>query len=236
MKRRAFITFLVGGSATWPLRPRAQQGALPVIGFLASESPVPWAGRLREFQEGLGQLGLTEGRNVAIEYRWADGRNDRLPALAADLVRRGVSLIAANGPAAVAAQAATMTVPIVFFSGGDPVARGLVASLTRPGGNLTGVSTLYTEVGAKRLEVLHELVPAASTIALLVNPTNTTLAHTLTGNVRPPVPLDGGSKSFMPAQNANSMRRSRPWSNFDWARLRSATMHSSTATANNSPH
>ena len=174
MRRREFITLIGGTVATWPRAVRTQQRAIPVIGYLGAQSPELWASRVRAFRQGLNETGYIEGQNVAIEYRWAESHYDRYPALVADLIARDVSLIVAAGstPAIVAAKAATGTIPIVFLTAADPVQAGFVSSLNRPGGNLTGVTALSLELASKQLELLHQFVPTAKVVALLLNPTN----------------------------------------------------------------
>ena len=173
VRRREFIT-LLGGAASWPLAAWAQQSAMPVIGVLHGVSAAQWADRMAGFHRGRGEAGFAEGRNVAIEYRWAEGQFDRLPAMTADLVSRKVAVISAGAPdvAVRAAMAATKTIPIVFVTASDPVRAGFVSSLGRPEGNVTGVTAIGVELAAKRLELLHEIVPGIARIAVLVNPNN----------------------------------------------------------------
>jgi putative ABC transport system substrate-binding protein len=178
MRRREFITLLGGAAAVWPLTTRAQQPTIPLIGFLNVASADGYQPMVAAFRRGLQEIGYVEGQNVAIEYRWAEGRPDRLPGLVAELVHHRVTVIAATStPAALAAKAETTAIPIVFESGGDPLRLGLVASLSHPGGNVTGVTQLNAVVSPKRLELLHELLPTARVMALLVNPASPTLAE-----------------------------------------------------------
>ncbi len=173
MRRRDFVALLGGAAASWPIGARAQQAGMPVVGFLNGVSAGAFAGNVAAFHQGLKESGFVEGQNVTIEYRWAEGQYDRLPALAGDLVRRRVAVIAATGGAGesdLSVRMATPTTPFVFLTGGDPVKRGLVASLNRPGGSVTGVSFFLNSLGPKRLELLRELVPAAAVIGMLVNP------------------------------------------------------------------
>jgi len=185
IERRKFLATLAGAAAAWPLAARAQQKRQPVVGFLSSESPDLWERRLSAFRRGLSETGYVEGRNVAFEYRLAENHLERLPDFAADLVHREVNVIVAlPTPAAAAAKAATKTIPIVFVVGVDPVKSGLVASLAHPGANITGLSNVNEEVAAKRLELLHELLPAATLIAYLVNPTNVAFTGTEIGRLQ----------------------------------------------------
>ena len=170
LKRREFISLLGGAAVSWPLVSRAQQPAIPVVGFLSGRSPAESAGVVAAFRKGLSETGYAESQNVSIDFRWAEGQSDRLPALASELVHRPVDVIAALGESGPAAKAATTTIPIVFGTGGDPVEAGLVASLNRPGGNITGATFLTAVLGAKRLGLLRELVPGAPVVALLVDP------------------------------------------------------------------
>jgi putative ABC transport system substrate-binding protein len=174
MDRRTFIGSVAGGLLAVPFGVRAQKSPIPVIGFLSGQSPGPWAPYVAAFRNGLNETGYAEGKNVAIEFRWAEGRSDRLPVLAADLVRHQVAVVVAAGGGAREAKAATATIPIVFTTGNDPVEAGLVTSLAHPGGNATGVSFVPAELAAKRLELLHQLVPKATEIAMVLNPVQTT--------------------------------------------------------------
>jgi putative ABC transport system substrate-binding protein len=184
MKRREFVT-LLGGATAWPIAARAQRSAMPVIGVLGSATAGEWAPSVAAFLRGLSESGFAEGRDVAIEYRWAENQYDRLPSLAIELVHRQVSVIAAlTTPSAIAAKAATATIPIVFATIADPVQIGLVTSLNRPGGNLTGFSFLNVEIGPKLVELLHEVVPAATMVAALINPTNPN-AHAWSAGLQP---------------------------------------------------
>jgi putative ABC transport system substrate-binding protein len=177
--RREFITLLGGAATAWPIAARAQQPQVPIVGYLSAGSPEIFASRLRAFHQGLSEVGYIEGRNVAIEYRWAGDQSDQLRAMAADLVRRHVAVIIADGPAVPQARAESSTIPVVFFTAGDPVASGLSASLNRPNRNLTGVTSLGAELGPKRLELLHEMIPSAKSFGFIVNPNRSASISTM---------------------------------------------------------
>jgi putative tryptophan/tyrosine transport system substrate-binding protein len=218
MKRRDFITLLGGAAATWPLAAHAQQAAMPVIGYLDPRSPDAISERLRAFRQGLQETGYVVGENVAIEYRWAENQVDRLPMLAADLVRRQVAVITPAGtPSIFAAKAATSTIPIVFMTGDDPVGIGLVSSLARPGGNLTGIGFLTTELAAKRLGLLRELLPKAARVAILVNPDSAAQTEATLREVEPAARTMGLQVQVFKANTSReigaafeSMERDRP--------------------------
>ena len=202
MRRRDFIQAITGSAVVWPLAARAQQSAMPVIGYLYAGSPESSTQRVAAFRKGLNEAGYREGENVAIEFRWANDQTDRLPELAADLIRRRVAVIATPGstPASLAAKAATTTIPIVFGIGSDPVQEGLVASLARPGGNVTGVAWQTGELGAKRLALLHELLPKAMRVVLLVNPNNP-LTAPIVADVETAAPSVGVQVEILTATN-----------------------------------
>jgi putative tryptophan/tyrosine transport system substrate-binding protein len=204
MRRREFIKVIAASAAAWPIAARAQQAPIPVVGFINAASAQNYTRQLAAFLKGLGESGYVDGRNVAVEYRWAEGQNDRLPAMAADLVHRQVAVMAATStPAALAAKAATTTIPIIFELGSDPVELGLVASLSRPGGNVTGVIQWNIEVAPKRLEVLHELLPTARVMALLVDPTDPTNAKTTVSEVSAAAKTFGLQLHVLNASNEN---------------------------------
>ena len=204
MRRREFIKVIAASAAAWPIAARAQQAPIPVVGFINAASAQNYTRQLAAFLKGLGESGYVDGRNVAVEYRWAEGQNDRLPAMAADLVHRQVAVMAATStPAALAAKAATTTIPIIFELGSDPVELGLVASLSRPGGNVTGVIQWNIEVAPKRLEVLHELLPTARVMALLVDPTDPTNAKTTVSEVSAAAKTFGLQLHVLKASNEN---------------------------------
>jgi putative ABC transport system substrate-binding protein len=207
MRRRAFITLLAGATAAWPLAARAQQSAMPVVGFLNSQSPDTLADRLRGFHRGLKENGFVEGENVSIDYRWAENQVDRLPVLAAELVRRRVAVIATTGGPGVvlAAKAATTTIPIVFVVPEDPVRSGLVASLARPDGNATGINLLSLELVAKRLELLREMVPGAVRVAVLVNQANAAFAETTSKDMEPAARAMGFQIQFLKASTSREI-------------------------------
>jgi putative ABC transport system substrate-binding protein len=217
VRRRDFIKVIAGSAVAWPLAARAQQPAMPVVGFLNSASADGYATMASAFKQGLKETGYVEGHNVAIEYRWADDQYDRLPALAADLIRKRVTVIFANGPSVVAAKAATTTIPIIFLTGDDPVRLGFVASFNRPGGNATGIAILSGELAAKRLELLRALVPQARTIAVLINPDYRPVSQRFKADIEAAARALGLMIEFLQANNEgeiigafNSFGQTRP--------------------------
>ena len=202
MRRREFIT-LLGGAAAWPLAARAQQSTMPVVGFLNGASPDGYEPMVAAFRQGLKEVGYLEGQNVAVEYRWAEGQYDRVPVIALELVGRQVAVIVANTPGVLALKAAITTTPIVFTTASDPVQIGLVASMSRPGGNVTGATALAVELAPKRLELVHELVPTASVIAALINPTNRNGRASIEG------PAGGGTHARAAAPYRACQQRAR---------------------------
>src|SRR5438874_968063 len=213
MKRRKFITLLGGAAIAWPLAARAQQPAVPVIGFLDSRSSDGMASRLAAFRQGLKEVGLIEGENVTVIYRWAEDRVDRLPEMAGELARQARVIVTSGGPpTAFAAKAATTTVPIVFLVGEDPTRLGLVTSLARPSGNLTGINMLANELEAKRLQLLHQLVPQAQRVAVLVNPNSVINAETTLRDVEPAARTIGLQLQVLKASTAREIEEAFAWS------------------------
>jgi putative tryptophan/tyrosine transport system substrate-binding protein len=213
VKRREFITLLGGAAIAWPLAARAQQGAMPVIGFLDNRSSDGMASRLAAFHKGLKEVGLVEGENVTIVYRWAEDRLDRLPEMASELARQATVIVTTGGPpAAFAAKAATTTVPIVFLVGEDPTRLGLVTSIARPSGNLTGINMLANELEAKRLQLLHQLVPQAQRVAVLVNPNSVINAETTLRDVEPAARTIGLQLQVLKASTAREIEEAFAWS------------------------
>jgi len=237
MRRREFIALVGGAAAGWPLAARAQRTELPVIGFLGSSLPDEYTIRLHAFRQGLKDEGYIEGQNIIVEYRWAEDQNSRLPPLAAELVRRQVKVIVAGGgsPSALAAKAATTTVPIVFATAVDPVAIGLVKSLDRPGGNLTGVTNMNVEMGPKRLELLRELLPKATTIAVLVNPSSRALAERFMQTLQPAARTFGIQLHVMQVPKKNSMPCLLHWPSTKLTRFSSVQTYFSMPRSHSSP-
>jgi putative tryptophan/tyrosine transport system substrate-binding protein len=213
LQRRQFIALLGGAATAWPLAARAQQQAMPVIGFLDNRSSDGMASRLAAFRQGLKEVGLIEGENVTVVYRWAEDRLDRLPEMASELAREATVIVTSGGPpAALAAKAATTTVPIVFLVGEDPTRLGLVASIARPGGNLTGINMLANELEAKRLQLLHQLVPQAQRVAVLVNPNSVINAETTLRDVEPAARTIGLQLQVLKASTVREIEEAFAWS------------------------